>query len=494
MSLLRCSVQGGQRRSYSAPAHGRLARWLTTLAGLVASGGLTLAQGTLTPLLTSGPASNRVNLVLLSEGYTSNQLSQFLGDATNLVSNFLGTMPWQEYRGYVNAYAISVASAQAGSDHPTYPSWVNTYFNSVYEYYNYIITIPPNGYDPNYANGQGKVDALISSLMPQANIVMLLVNDPTPGGSSGIGGTNGTSNRRPIITALNPYLPYSEIPVHEAGHFFAGLVDEYTSPYPGYVAAEAPNSTRETNRAAVKWRAWIDPSTPVPTPNSYEYEGLVGLFEGAQYQTAGWYRPKFDCKMRTLSVMPVDFCEVCTEQIVKSIYQVVRPIDTVNPAGSNVTIYSAQPVAFSVTTPQPLTHDLSVQWYTNGVAVTGATNRSFQFDPRQLGNGSHALRVIVADATGLVRNDPARLLSGTNAWLVSISLNELRLAAPLYLSDGRFRLTITGTAPQGFVIQGSTNLTHWVRLVTNSLAGGKFDYTNGPGGLPFRYYRTVSPP
>ena len=57
-------------------------------------------------------------------------------------------------------------------------------------------------------------------------------------------------------------------------------------------------------------------------------------------------------------------------------------------------------------------------------------------------------------------------------------------------SDG----TVTGTAPQGFVVQASANLANWVRLSTNTLTAGMLDYTNsGIGGIPYRYYRTVSP-
>jgi hypothetical protein len=452
----------------------------TTLA--VATG---FAQGTLSTVLTNGPVSNRVNVVILSEGYTTNQLGQFLVDATNLVNRLLGTVPYQEYRSYFNAYAISVASTQSGSDHLQGQPLVDTYFNSVYEFYDYVITIPPNG--------QAKVDALVTNLLPQADIVMLLVNDLQPGGSSGLGGTNGTSNRRPIITALNRDYPYNDIVAHESGHYFGGLVDEYTDAVPGYVPVEAPNSTSQTSSNLIKWNAWIEAGTPIPTPNSYSYAGSVGLFLGAQYQTANWYRPKFDCKMNHLTV---GFCEVCSEQIVKTIYQNVRPLDGFTPASSNVTAYSTQALEFAVSPLQPFTHVLQVQWYTNSLAMAGATSTNFLFLPAQAGNGTHTVRAIVQDPTSLVRNDPLRLLSATNTWSVIVSLNEqLQLASPLLLSGGRFRFTVTGTAPRGFVVQASTNLANWVRLSTNTLTAGKLDYTNnGIGGIPYRYYRTVSPP
>ena len=91
----------------------------------------------------------------------------------------------------------------------------------------------------------------------------------------------------------------------------AGLGDEYTTANPGYPDIEEPNTTRETNRTAIKWKAWIDASTPVPTPPTNP--NLVGLFEGAHYHPTGWYRPKLNCLMRNFGV---GFCEVCQEALV----------------------------------------------------------------------------------------------------------------------------------------------------------------------------------
>ena len=116
-------------------------------------------------ILTNGPVSNRLNIVVLSEGYTTNQLAQFPVDATNAVNALLSHQPYQEYSNYFNAFAIEVASSQSGSDHPAYGSYVNTYFNSTYDpASDHLITIPPNFADTNYSHGQGKVDALLANL------------------------------------------------------------------------------------------------------------------------------------------------------------------------------------------------------------------------------------------------------------------------------------------------------------------------------------------
>lgn len=442
------------------------------------------AQGTLYPLFTNGPTTNRLNVVVLAEGYMTNQLSGFLYDATNAVNNLLGQQPYQEYKRYFNAYAIFVASAQAGSDHPVSGGTLkNTYFNSSFDSYgiSQLLTIPPNNYNGNYSQGQGKVDTLLAALMPEFDLAVMVVNDPEYGGS---GGTI-------LITSVNSLGP--EIVVHESGHSLGGLADEYEIGAPaGHVWVEKPNATAITNRPAIRWNSWILASTPVPTPETSENSTLVGLFQGAQYSASGWYRPKLDCKMNSFFT---GFCEVCSEQLVKSIYAQLRPIDSFTPMAANLTLYSTQAVTFSVATLQPLTHNLSVQWFTNNVAVTGASNSTFTLSPGSLGNGSRTVKAIVNDPTALVRNDPSGWLRQTNTWNLTISLSELALVSARYLNANRFRFTVTGSAPAGFVIQASTNLLNWTALSTNTLTGGRYHYTNSNlTNQTRRYYRTVSPP
>ncbi|MBI3852426.1 MAG: hypothetical protein HY298_19390 [Verrucomicrobia bacterium] len=458
-------------------------------------------QGTLSTIFTNGPASQRLNIVVLSEGYQSNQLAQFLVDAVNTVSNLFAAQPFQEYSNYFNAFAISIASVESGSDHPVSGEFKNTYFNSMYQSYNnsLLITIPPNAWtngstvygSNDYSQGKGKVQTLLTNLMPQYDFVILLVNHPEPGGS---GQPPTPGDPLPLaITSINPsYGP--EIVVHESGHMIGGLADEYNTAYPGFTPVEMPNATTQTNRAQIRWTTWILTNTPLPTPDDPTNSDLVGLFQGAQYQTNGWYRPRLDCKMNHLFV---PFCEVCTEQLVLSIYKTnrVRTLDSFSPAATNFSIFSTQTVAFSVTPMQPATHDLTIQWYTNGVTISGATNPSFEFPPTSVGDGTHVIRAVVNDPTPLVRNDPVNLLRGTNNWYVSVSINQLGLSEALFLPEGRFRLTVTGTAPQGFVIQASTNLANWVSLLTTNLSAGRFDYTNSSvANVPYRFYRAYSPP
>lgn len=430
-------------------------------------------------IITNGPASNRLNVVFLSEGYTSGQFAQFLGHVTNTANILLTNLPFAEYRSYFNVCAIAVASTQSGSDHPASAQFVNTYFNSSYDASaDYVITIPAG------ASGQGKVDALLNTFVPGADLAVLLVNDPTPGGADGAGKT--------AITSIAPN-SLSDIPVHEAGHVLANLGDEYDDPNPGYPDTEEPNTTRETNRATIKWSAWISTNTPVPTPETLEYENVVGLFEGAHYNTTGWYRPKLNCRMRSLGVLP--FCEVCREALALSFYRNVRPVDSFTPVITNFSATSPQALDFTVTTMQPMGHALTVQWLTNGVTISGATNPAFSILPSSLGNGAHTISVDVNDPTSFVRADASNLLSQRLTWNVNVSLPYLVLSNPRWLGPGTFAFSVSGVSPQGFTIQSSTNPANWTALSTNHLVNGQFDYTNQTGpNFPFQMFRAVTRP
>lgn len=359
------------------------------------------SQATIQTLLNNGATAKRINIVIFSEGYTSQQLSQYLTDASTLLNKLLNSQPLKEYGSYFNAFAISVASKEAGSDHPSRNFFRDTFFNSTYDSFGIqrLVTIA--------GAGRTRVDSLLQLLMPEYDIVLMIVNDPQYGGSGGF----------PAITSVNTSAP--EIVVHELGHSFAGLGDEYSDPYPGFPDVEEPNTTQETRRDFIKWRAWILNTTPIPTPPiSPQYAAVIGLFEGAHYHETGWFRPKLDCKMRALGV---DFCEVCIETLVKSKYALIPPIESFSPAATNIALVGTESVSLGIVPLQPATHALSMQWHVNGTAVSGATSPIFLVTAPALGNGIHQVKVKAVDNTNMVRNDPAKLLSDSTSWRITVS-------------------------------------------------------------------------
>jgi IgA Peptidase M64 len=439
------------------------------------------AQSSIQTIITNGPASNRLNIVVLSEGYTTNQLPQFLVDATNAVATLLSHSPYQEYSNYCNAFAIKVASNQTGSDHPSYSQVRDTYFNSTFDSIDKLITIPTN------SAGQGKVDTLIQTFMPKCSLAILLVNDLVSGGSDGF---DKTAIASVGAVSVEDSVHQPSILSHETGHVLANLGDEYTNAYSGFPNTEEPNTTMETRRDFIKWNAWISTNTPVPT--TVDYIDVIGLFQGAHYHPTNWYRPKLNCAMGNIGT---PFCEVCSEALTLAFYQRVRPVDSFVPGNTNLSITTTQGLAFSVAVLQPVTHNLSVQWLTNGTALAGATNATFNLLPQSLGNGSNWVRAMVKDTTPLVRKDPTNLLTQTVTWGVTVSIPQLQLDSPAWLAGGKFRFHVTGNAPQNFAIQSTTNFSTWTPLSTNSLANGQFWYTNASASNSVRrFFRAVTPP
>lgn len=433
----------------------------------------TARAATFQAIAETGPASNRVDVVVLSEGYTSAQAAKFFSDATNAFNALLSHAPLREYRAAFNGFAIFVASQQSGSDHFGVPR--NTYFNSSYDALtDFIITIPLN------EQGQGKVDALVQTYRPGAELSVLLVNDPVPGGSDGFGST--------AIVSLGSGM--SDILAHEVGHVLAGLGDEYETPYPGFPDVEEPNTTRETRREFIKWKAWIDPATPVPTPPTFEYEDAVGLFEGAHYHSAGWYRPKFDCKMNHPAV---GFCEVCSEALVLAIYSKVRPVEASVPRQSALSAAGGDLLNFSVQLLPNQDSTLAVQWLTNGIPV-GLSATNYSVSAANLRPGSNSVAAVVRDLTARVRTDPLELLRQTVSWTITVNkpVSELRLANP-HLTQGAFAFQVIGSAPNGVAIESSANLQAWTTAATLPALAGSVWYTNtSPAGAS--YFRAKSLP
>ena len=437
------------------------------------------AQSPMITILSNGPPAHRLNIVLLSEGYTSNQLGQFFLDATNTVNAFFSEPPFQEYRSYFNAFAIPIVSNQSGSDHPNGATYRDTYFNSSYDAdSDLLITIPPNDFDTNYDHGQGRVDALLQTNLPECQLPIMLVNDPVRGGSDGSGRTAIAS------TAVGSGV----FVIHESGHVLANLGDEYVFENPGYPDTEEPNTTTETNLDLIKWRAWIDTnSTPVPTPPTAQYANSVGLFEGAHYHPQGWYRPQLNCAMGNFSA---PFCAVCREALVLAIYQRIHAVDEFFPAQTNLSLSATQAISFSISVLQPATHALSVQWFTNAVPVPGEANLTFDPGLNWFTNAINQVSVRVADETPWVRNDPADLLVQRVTWNMQVDAPQLWLDSANFLPDGRFGFRVTGVAPDGFVIETSSNLWNWSVVETAALVNAEFFYTNAPGGdLVDQYFR-----
>ncbi len=385
-----------------------MARWF----GLALVAFSCQAQSRVT-LLNSGDPLNRVDLVIVGDGYTLAERAKFENDANNFLSKFFLHDPYFTYKNYFNVHAVFVASNQSGADHP--PALVDTAFDATYncQQIERLICVNP-----------AKVANALAAAGVQPNmrdISVVLVNDTEYGGSGGA----------VAVTSLHDQAP--EIVLHEVGHTFGLLADEYSDSPPACDTSSEPSQpdvTLANTRDTIKWRVWIASTTPVPT-NSTAL-GIPGAYLGAQYCVSGKYRPTYDSKMRSLGR---PFEQINSEQLVKRIYNLVSPIDSTLPAAGGSAIGSR---TFAVTT--LVNPALTTQWTLDGKnAGTGSGVTVPDTD-----SCPHQVSVTVSDPTTMVRTDSAGLLRKSVGWTyypaalepIAASTNEIYNAAAG--SNGRF--------------------------------------------------------
>jgi hypothetical protein len=149
----------------------------------------------------------------------------------------------------------------------------------------------------------------IASNAPYDQIYILVNSDKYGGGA--------IYNHYSLCVNDNEYSEF--VFVHEFGHGFASLADEYYTSdvayqdfYPLNVEPLDPNLTTLVD-FETKWKDIVDDDTPIPTPKSEEFKDKVGAFEGGGYMEKGIYRPKEDCTMK--SIVVDNFCPVCKRAI-----------------------------------------------------------------------------------------------------------------------------------------------------------------------------------
>jgi hypothetical protein len=134
------------------------------------------AADTLEVLELNGPSDNRIDLVITGDGYTAAQAGDLRSDAAALVEGLFATVPWSGYRGAFNVYLVITESAQSGADHPFQGLYVDTYFDGQFDNY---------GIEQLTQADQIKVLTVVTGLLPEADQVILILNDPAYGGSGG---------------------------------------------------------------------------------------------------------------------------------------------------------------------------------------------------------------------------------------------------------------------------------------------------------------------
>lgn len=251
-----------------------------------------------TKLYGKGDPSVSVDLAFIAEGYTADEMQKFRNDVKTMADILFREPPFNEYRDKFNIWAVEAVSEESGTDVPGKRSYVNTALNS--SFYTFDLDRYLTTQDIKSVNDY-------AGLVPHDNIIVL-INSSQYGGGGVYNYYSGTTTDHP----LSP-----KVFIHEFGHGFGGLADEYYSSsvayeefYPLDVEPWEPNITTMVNFGA-KWQNLIPAGIPVPTPAEEKYSTVTGLFEGGGYSAKGIFRPEMDCRMKGNS--PKGFCKVCSK-------------------------------------------------------------------------------------------------------------------------------------------------------------------------------------
>lgn len=248
-----------------------------------------------------------VDIVIIAEGYTAREQKKFFNDARKLADNLYTHEPFKRFRDRINVYAIAAVSDESGVSMPHKNQWKNTALGA--HYYTF--------YEPRYLTSPNIFTTRDYAALVPYDAIYILVNTPEYGGG-------GIYNFYALASA-DSQRAQTEVVVHEFGHSFAGLGDEYfregadvlDGMYDISKEPWEPNITSLVNFGA-KWQNMLAPGTEVPTAVTDENKSKVGVYEGGGYLTKGMYRPMYDCRMRTNDAK--EFCPVCQ----KSVERVIR--------------------------------------------------------------------------------------------------------------------------------------------------------------------------
>jgi hypothetical protein len=301
----------------------------------------------------NGPADKKVDLVILGDGYSKEEMDKFRKDASRLSGYLMNAEPFKSHRTDFNIRAIETPSESSGVNKPHHGVFKRTPLTVHYS------SFDSERYALSYDN---RTIRDVASEVPY-DLMVIMINERTYGGG-------GIYNLYTTVAADNKFSEY--IMIHEMGHHMAALADEYYTSSVSYEIPEVKVEPWESNITALfdknnlKWNDLVEPGTVLPTPWNKEefdkfgysiqkerdslraamvpesvmeelftrqmnqenqffvkeqYKDKVGAFEGAGYLAKGLYRPQVDCIMYTRHLV---FCKVCSRSIERVIGQYVE--------------------------------------------------------------------------------------------------------------------------------------------------------------------------
>ena len=376
-------------------------------------------DGNESPFGDRGASNNRVNIVIVGDGYLASQQSTYQTHAANTLNSFFSYEPFTTYKNYFQPFRVEVISTVSGvSGDPTAGVNKSTPLQMRYWCSNIerLLCVNVSRAYQYAANSPQPFDQILA-----------LANSTKYGGAGYPGNEIGT--------AAGGHGSASLIAIHEMGHSLGDLEDEYDYGGPAAYDGEEPwgaNASTLTSgpmgAAETKWWRWLNDATP-------GFDGPISTYEGAVYSLTGVYRPSPNSMMRALGPK---FNLPSAEALIAAIYSIVRPIDgPPTPATSAIlTPFSSA----SITLLQKVSNPLGVQWLLDGEAIPGATGASFNIASVNLRKGASSLSVRVVDETSMVRDPVIRnsLLTQTLSWALPVAPCLADLSGDRVVDDADF--------------------------------------------------------
>lgn len=251
----------------------------------------------------SGAPEHKVDVVIIPEGYTADEMDKFREDCRTFVDGIMSFSPYRENADRFNFRAVLAPSEESGTDIPAENCWKRTLLNSSFYTFN----------SERYLMTTDFVRVRDVAANAPYDIIYVIVNSQKYGGGA-------IYNHYGMSIAGNAHS--AKVYVHEFSHLFPGLGDEYVGTtsyndlYPTGIEPWEPNLTTLRDFGS-KWKDMLPEGTAVPTEPDTDNPDKLGVFEGGGYASKGIYRPRLDCLMNSFRVD--DFCPVCSRAIIRQI-------------------------------------------------------------------------------------------------------------------------------------------------------------------------------
>ena len=316
-------------------------------------------------IVDEGPPEDRINVVILGDGYTEDEREKFEGDVQAVAERFMDSSPMTEHADLFNIKSVWTPSEESGAgfdcnhaaaDSDCEQDFRDTPFDTTF-------VIPALGEEYGFPTDDISDRVAmplnleriyeIASLTHYDEIIMISNSDKF----SGFAGLYVA-----MVTNFDDRDYFPDTAVHEVGHTLGLLGDEYTNPsdacYYNEPMIPLPANIGLVEDHEVKWDEWIASGTPVPTPDEHADDFDVGAFEGA-YNCDFLVRPAHQCKMNNSSH---EFCSVCAEQMVRRFYSVVDPA----PATQGARVESRTDGSVELSVPVRNEDRYQVEWVVDG--------------------------------------------------------------------------------------------------------------------------------